>query len=497
MTIKASIVKAEKLTDIIVKAENPLAIGVNEKTALGMVGLTPDYDPNQLLKYVRESTILPQCINAYKRNIVGYGIGITYVDTTLEETPEMKAEFDRLKEVLSTLSLVKPLKEVWETLIEQRESQAYSFLEVVTDDQGLPIEITNIEDISTIHILAKEDKATEYKIYRNGVEYKKYKRFRKYKQEVNGKTVYFKEYGDPRIMDCRTGKYVDYIDDEYEANSLIHFKNGYGVYGTPRWEGCLLTVDGARKAEKLNYNYFTHGRHTPLMLLVQGGTLSDSSWAKLQEYMNDIEGEKGQHGFLVLEAESLEPNTSLEEKESVKVEVKPLAEILQKDELFQEYLKNHRQKVQSSFNLPDIYVGYSQDYNVATAKEIVKKTEEQVFQPERDSLEWILNQVILSPYGFKYVKAYFKSPDIENTDSQYKMLTIAKDKMSVNQVLEEYYGAVNKDFEPFEDEWANIPQFVFDKLNSTINNPNGNEDIIPVLKSVRKALKEVNERTYP
>ena len=177
MTIKASIVKAEKLTDIIVKAENPLAIGVNEKTALGMVGLTPDYDPNQLLKYVRESTILPQCINAYKRNIVGYGIGITYVDTTLEETPEMKAEFDRLKEVLSTLSLVKPLKEVWETLIEQRESQAYSFLEVVTDDQGLPIEITNIEDISTIHILAKEDKATEYKIYRNGVEYKKYKRF--------------------------------------------------------------------------------------------------------------------------------------------------------------------------------------------------------------------------------------------------------------------------------------------------------------------------------
>ena len=39
------------------------------------------------------------------------------------------------------------------------------------------------------------------------------------------------------------------------------------------------------------------------------------------------------------------------------VEVKDLAAILQKDELFQDYLENNRRKVQSAFQLPDLYTG--------------------------------------------------------------------------------------------------------------------------------------------
>jgi len=41
-------------------------------------------------------------------------------------------------------------------------------------------------------------------------------------------------------------------------------------YGEVRWIGQVLTVDGNRKAEVLNNNYFRHGRHTPLMILVKG-----------------------------------------------------------------------------------------------------------------------------------------------------------------------------------------------------------------------------------
>ena len=46
---------------------------------------------------VKHSTILPQCIRAYKNNIAGFGIGVRYVDD-VEETPEMAAEYSRAEE---------------------------------------------------------------------------------------------------------------------------------------------------------------------------------------------------------------------------------------------------------------------------------------------------------------------------------------------------------------------------------------------------------------
>ena len=48
------------------------------------------------------------------------------------------------------------------------------------------------------------------------------KRFRRYVQIRDGKRVYFKEFGDPRLINARTGK----VDDNAEvpATEIIHFK---------------------------------------------------------------------------------------------------------------------------------------------------------------------------------------------------------------------------------------------------------------------------------
>ena len=105
--------------------------------------------------------------------------------------------------------------------------------------------------------------------------------------------------------------------------------------------------------------------------------------------------------------------------------MKDLASILQKDELFQDYLENNRKRVQSAFQLPDLYVGYTTDFNRATAQTAQEVTEEQVFQPERKSLAWAINNRPLNCYRFKYVEVYFMEPDISNPDDLYRMLTAA------------------------------------------------------------------------
>ncbi len=318
-------------------------------------------------------------------------------------------------------------------------------------------------------------------------------------------------------MDSRDGNYLaegETLALEYQANEIMEFAIGTKPYGEVRWIRQTLGVDGSRRAEMLNNNYFVNGRHTPLMIIVKGGTLTDDSFVKLQHYMNDIKGESGQHAFIVLETEDTEGRTDMEQSEKPEIEIKDLANILQKDELFQDYLDNNRRKVQSSFQLPDLYVGYTTDFNRATAQTAREVTEEQVFQPERKSLAWAINNRLLNGYQFQYVEAYFLEPDITNPDDPYKLLAVANGAGGItpNMAHELAVGALGKDkvSENYPQEWGDIP-LAYQKtqavgtgvdigslsmsLQKQIEKAAGNHDdaVVAVMKEVKSLLLNINQ----
>jgi capsid portal protein len=179
----------------------------------------------------------------------------------------------------------------------------------------------------------------------------------------------------------------------------------------------------------------------------------------MKEYMNDIKGKNGQHAFMVLEVENTENQISFEGEKPPEIQVVPLASILQKDELFQEYLDNNRRRVQSSFLLPDLYVGYTTDFNRATAQTAMEVTEEQVFQPERVSLAWVVNNKLLNEYRFQYVEAYFKAPNITNPDDLSRILNITERAggLTPNKAKEITYSIMGETSEDYPEEWGNIP----------------------------------------
>lgn len=501
--VSARIIKA---SEPIQKAETSTEL--HSITSDGAGFISPPTDLRGYKRLVNHSSILPQCIRAYKNNIAGFGIGVRYKED-LEETPEMKAEWDKITEVLEFLNMDQDTKEVFEDIIEARETYGIAYLEVIRNLAG---EVTGIEFINDIPTVQKTTPLPpyvdiEYEV--GGKTMKRPKKFCKYRQQVNGKTVYFKEIGDPRIMDNRTGEYGEGIPIEYQANELLEFAIGTEPYGEVRWIGTVLNVDGSRKAEGLNNRYFSEGRHTPLMILINGGTLTDDSFEKLQTYMNDIKGENGQHAFIVLEAENLENRTDMEGEQKPNLEVVKMADILQKDELFQDYLDNNRRKVQSAFQLPDLYVGYTTDFNRATAQSAQEVTEKQVFQPERQSLAWAINNKLLAGYHFKYVEAYFLEPDVSNPDDLYKLLTVCNNAggLTPNKAKEIIYKAFGETAENFEGDWADLPlsysqmqsaaqsaaqslagldQQISQQVQKSVEN--GDEEITVILKEIRKLL---------
>ena len=153
--------------------------------------------------------------------------------------------------------------------------------------------------------------------------------------------------------------------------------------------------------------------------------------------------------------------------------------------------------MQSAFLLPDLYVGYTSDFNRATSQNAMEVTEKQVFQPERESLAWVLNNRILNEYNFRYVKLEFDEPDITNPDDIQKILNITERAggLTPNIAKEYTYQVIGKDgVEDYDGEWGNIPiayarivsQSQINEISTgTLGDPSGAENT-PVGKNAKR-----------
>ena len=145
-------------------------------------------DQRGLRQLVSNSTILPQCIRAYKNNIAGFGIGVRYVED-VEETPEMAAEFKRAEEIIELLNTEQDTKEVFEDLIEARETYGIAYLEVIRNVAGEVVQIEFIKDTPSIMKTNPLDPYIPTIYYHHGQQVERKKRYCKYRQQIGGKTV--------------------------------------------------------------------------------------------------------------------------------------------------------------------------------------------------------------------------------------------------------------------------------------------------------------------
>lgn len=494
-------VRARVITGTVQKSETSTAKSTDEKQYSFAEFLEPKYSIQSLLEMKEHSTILPQCIEAYKQNIIGFGLQLKYKtdETKTKETPEMAAEWNRVTAALRYMSMEKPIEEVFKDAIDDREACGNGYIEVIRNGKGEVVELEKIEDPASIKT-TKKGEAVDVSYYRDGQRFQRKKKFRRYVQIVNGqKAVWFKEFGEPRIMDLRTGKFDDNTPAEYQANEILHLKIGNGAYGIPRWISTLIDMYGTRNASELNYRYFKQGRHLPAAILIKNGRLTEDSENALSEYASSVEGQENAHKFLLLEAEALEAEDAIrgmeKDKVSVDIEIKSLAEMLQKDALFLGYGEDTRRKVQSSFRLPDLYVAYSKDFNRATAESAIEITEKQVFIPERNSLAFIISNFLLADYELKYVDVGLKNPDMSNPSDVAQILGAINDigGVAINDTRELLGSVLGKQLENFDDERANIPLALLKQDTGPemlLKTAGANEKIYQVLKDLRDYLEE-------
>lgn len=433
----------------------------------------PPIDPRRLIKVAEESDILPALINAKSTNLALFGWGIRYKpefdsnEASEQETSQATEEWYNLEEVFKYFNLSSSFERILYQALMDKGYLGYGMIEILRNGEG---KVCGGEYARACNFrIVKPDPKEEYtdvEIFKvrqkNGkLSYEKdstKRKFKKFVQIVNGQKVYFKEFGDPRIMDKSTGKYVASLEGN-EATEILMLTNHspYSEYGNPEWLGAVANVLGARKSEEVNLDFFNSGKMIPFAILVEGGLLTQAS-------IDTLESGKGMDNFfkaLILEAKPPKGKANLVEKDEkpVSIKVQPLTDTNLKDGLFQEYQKNSRDKIRGTFRLPPIYLGESQDYTRATAEVSKIIAEEQVFQPERNYIADTFNMILTNEMELKYVEMYLKGPQIGDMKELAETLKpfIEAGAVTPNMIIDTLGQILGKDLEQLPEEYGNTP----------------------------------------
>lgn len=443
-----------------------------EETGLAMV-LRPPFSPTRMYELYEESGALMACIEAYIQNVDGYGHLIVPRSGSEADLPsELVKEKIRVEQIFAYPNGDESFDALRLKCRRDFEVTGNGYIEVLRDLGGRAsmlfwadakrIRLVPYDGVwvQTTAILPRGDEEIRVPIY---------KQFRTFVMltgvyDGRGFVRYFKEFGDPRIIDAVSGKEYDKLSEEEKkefipATELIHFKFGNGYYGVPRWVGTVLNVLGSSRAEYVNFDLFDGQGIPPLIISIAGGELTDESFDDLIALLTKSKGVKNFHKVLLLQ---VDPTTSnFEGKEALpKIDIKDMMEFRKEDALFGKYLNDAREAIRKyGFRMPAVFVGSSDGMNFATAKISRELAEEQIFIPERRRFDEIINMTIIRDLGIKNFVFKTRGPVIKSSEDVIAIFPqlLKSGVFTMNELVEFTNNNFGLNLTSYDEEWANLP----------------------------------------
>ena len=427
--------------------------------------LKPPYDPVKLYSIVENSSILPQCIDAMALNTDGFGIEFFYTgDIKDEKSSAVIAERKMLEDFFSKVNEKESFTTVRKAMRSDLETTGNGYLEIIRT-QGGDIGLIYHADSRYIRLQKKQKDAVPIKVKmkRGGKEaiFTVNKRFRKYvmiTSTARNDYRWFKEYGDPRKMDAKTGLYekeTGYKPGD-DATELLHFKIGTDTYGVPRWSGNVMNAMGLHSADYVNFDLFENQVVPPLAIMVSGGKLTTES---VEDVKSILLGKRGIENFnkvLVLEAQS---EGDIGQNTSIKIEIQEISTARKEDSMFTTYVDRGEHRVRGSFRLPPLYLGRADTYSKSTADSSKMVAEEQVFVPERELFDENMNLTIMEELGVKHHEFKSKGPRLITGEQiiegfkEFGKLGV----FTINEGIRVANRTLGLDITTYDNKWADYP----------------------------------------
>jgi len=281
--------------------------------------------------------------------------------------------------------------------------------------------------------------------------------------------TYFKAFGDPRYVSRTSGVAYETLEKMLEeepeaqpATELIHFRifSPASDYGIPRWVANGPAILGSRELDEVNLGYFKNNTVPPLALLCSGGRLGTSAATKIEEFVDEhLKGRDGIHRILVLEAQGQKNAVGDSSRSVPRLQFVPLRDVQQTDALFQNYDRQNEAKVARSFRLPRMLRGDESANTKATAWASLRFAEEQVFEPEREEFDDMMNRDLLPKLHIMFWLFRSNAPVTRDPE---RMTIMVRDLVKVGVLLpregrELLRDIFNRHFVEISEDWTNQP----------------------------------------
>jgi PBSX family phage portal protein len=499
------------LKAVVVGPERPTSASVScaeDQSAFADTGaLEPPYDPLALCLLMEHSNALRQNVDAYATNIDGFGHRLEpAIDFDAEDADQRIADAmyleraarggqgkaqatpnevaDRRRELQQLARVERARLESFfdfccfdSSFVDLRrrtrqdlEVTGNAYWEVLRDGRGQIARLVHVPS-HTVRLMPLdaqpidiEDRVRVSPVAFETVTVRT--RTRRFVQQQGLERVFFKSFRDPRVVSRVTGKAYDSVEaleqadpTDGPATELLHFAihSPRSPYGVPRWIGTLLAVLGSRQMEEVNYLYFDNKSVPPLALLVSGGSLSGESVPRIERFIDEnLRGKQNFHRMLIIEADTAKGGA---DSGRTKIELKPLTDAQQQDALFQVYDERNIDKVGAAFRVPRLLRGESHDYNRSVADAQLRFAEDQVFQPERDEFDDLMNRQLLADMGIRFWRFRSQTPVTRDPER----MTVMVEKLVRVGVLTPEEGRVlasdifNRELRKLGDSWTKLP----------------------------------------
>jgi PBSX family phage portal protein len=402
--------------------------------------IEPPYNAKTLAKLVTQNNILAQCVEAFEVNIDGTGhefvAATKEVQVDLKEEERLRSFFD---EPFPNTSFVTIRRELRRDL----ESCGYACLEVLRNLAGDLLGLRYVRAHTIRYVRLDAPTLIKRVVLRDGkeVEMEYWERERRFAQRVSHpyEYVYFKEYGATRRLHRKTGEWKtekDELAPEDTASELLVFRLNPDVdtpYGVPRWINQLPSVLGSRKAEEANLETLDAGGMPPAIIFVEGGQLAGKTADTLRTYLS---GQlKARARAVVVEVEAT--GGSLDTAGKTQVRVERFGSEGVKDGMYASYDARTEERVRVGFRLPPLFIGKANDYSYASAQVSYMVAEAQVFMPEREEFDEIINRTVMKELGAKTCKFKSQPITLKDLDLQLKGLGLVSGMVEGGGVVEE------------------------------------------------------------
>lgn len=460
----------------------------------GGIAMEPDFDIYCWADMVLHSTRYAQLARTYARNVAGQGWRIVpTIEVTKKTDEKLKVKVAQEVETLkrfygrpqnrlqSHLFLEESLSEILIKTWIDHDTVGNGYLEVARDLQGIPRGLWHVPGV-TVRLLSNLEGYVQISKGQN-------------------KHVYFKRYGDPRIMDNRTGEFVKgrklkSLRLQDHAAEIIHFcdYNPTGTYyGFPKIYASENAIAGNKFSALRNVAFFQNDAVPRMAVIISGGGyLNQESVKRLEEIFSaSAKGSALAHRVVVLQAK---PGQSVGKPPTITL--MPLTVGSTDDASFTKYTEFNNQELREAFGISELHLGTEGSANRASAAILLRLVSQQEFGPSIQGLEHRLNVTVTRDLGAEHAVLELVRPKVTDPLDDAKILQrmIPGGALSPKDLRRWIEKHLSFDLTPFEGEaWAAVPFSMLQTLIRTKSVGLGQElthDIDASLQQVVQYLQD-------